>query len=986
LSTDGFQRYSLKFKPTAGTCEWIEQRRKFQHWQDRNSDENKLWIYGDPGCGKTYIAKHIIRLEGKTKVVAECFLDASLEERRGLQAILRLTLRQALKSYPDLIRMFLVPGYQKREGDKVVWTTDDLSSVWPTAIIEVTKRCSLAIIIDGFDECEKENQEAFLNCFKEYEDLLRGTRSLKLLILSRHSSVLERHFAESSRYGITARDTLNDISTTVKRGLEGFVDVVGYSPKLKNRLCKEIPEGAKGMYLWATLIVADLEHTIPTERNVEKQLENLPKGIAELYDSILGRMKDIQPFVKSVLMWVVFRLELLKTQELGVGLALSECGDPSVIEEAGLEACTLPSVKATVFHFCGQLVKFSAGNVDLVHRTLARFLTTPTATMMLENDNNIKIPHHEKYYLDIRRSNETLGDLCVAYLLLPYFAHSGAKFNPKGPGPTQWEQKVLDRVNSYEFANYAALSWARHLKDGGRTFSRQLAGPRDQRILTNLTNPNTQYAICWTEVWWLARRWPRLPYPVDDLRMSEFLPSDELDPNAARNGQTSPQSSPGTGATREFTPEATTGTRSGSSAGAAPRGTLESTPLTSLPTTPGASAGTTPEVTPGTSPGTTPGTGPRTTPGTTPGKGSEISGEPTEYGFAGGASGSASQGRSDTGELNPKAPAGTSGYPPVQTRVGGVVDETDDQGNSNRSTNRHSVQPPNDYPNHGPDRSRESDSRNDRAIHPQRQSEQHSARPAPDQGSTYPGGPGRHRDGRTDRTSFANPGSQEYRTLDGGRHRSEVYIGEEPSGGGRGSSRNSEYHKDMVDDPIHEDTRQNPDERSNTSQPSKHGNKLPVSPQGIKVTRLTHPENAENTNSTVDPWETETKPQIPLETTPESTNWRARETTPPSALRGRTPSPDPGAAKGRSSTPPNATSESSARPTSPLNPPHKETRDKKDPENFQKPLAVPPSSNPAPRLPRKWTRPEKVSRSPNSFYRWWFSPEVLSLHGRQKIR
>jgi len=457
----------------------------------------------------------------------QCFLSTTLEERRDCRAILRSTLHQVLKSQPSLISEFLVPEYRKIETDKVIWTTDTLGDLWPRVIAEATKTSPLTVVIDGFDEIDDMDQDEFFSCFKKYESQFPESQNLRLLILSRQCLSLFRYAKEFNQYEMKAEDTWEDIYTTVKAQLSRFADYVGYTPELQERVCREIADGARGMYLWATVMVAELEHTLPTQYDLKQQLESLPKELAELYDSILGRISKkgkFGPIVKIVLSWVAFQQELLKTDELGAGLALSRAqarpaqgrrATPTIDDEI-LQKFKLPNVKPTVFRLCGQLVKFSAGNVELVHRSLAEYLMTPTATLEKQHGNKINIPHHKEFYMDKEKSHATLGSLCVAYLVMSYFNDSGERFQSSNDGRARWEQKVRQRMKNHEFARYAALCWSKHLKDSGTS----LPEKDGQR---KLENPTTPHAICWTEVWWLARRWPRLDYPADNLDISDIL-------------------------------------------------------------------------------------------------------------------------------------------------------------------------------------------------------------------------------------------------------------------------------------------------------------------------------------------------------------------------------------------------------------------------------------------------------------------------------
>jgi hypothetical protein len=533
LCNESFHLFSLKLKPTEGTCQWINQRPQFQDWQDGRS--NKLWIHGPLVCGKSYLAKEIIKvIRSETgKDVYECFLDATLEERRTCQAILRSTLHQSLKSRPALINDFLVPEYRKIKSEETPWVTDTLTNFWPRVMAEVTKTCSITIVVDGFDEISSQDQEDFLECFTKLEESSPPKQNIRLLILSRQCSSLSREKSKKERnftmYRIKAFDTSDDISNTVQRRLDRFAHLKNYNAEFQKLICSKITKGARGMYLWAAVMVAHLEHDLPTPYDLKQRLESLPKELAELYDSILGRISEKGGnglIVRMVLEWLTFRQELIRIDELGIGLALSRAwynSPTELIEHKTILGLKLTNVKTAVFHLCGQLLRISAGTVELVHRSLAEYLVTPTTTLKSQHDLEITIPNHPRFYMATEQSHAILGNLCVAYLANDtYFHDSGESFQANAEGRARWQQKVDQRMEKHRFVRYAALCWSKHLMDS-RTVFQATSSHIDKRCQMKLEDHRTEHAISWAEVWWRARRWPRLDYPAKNLKIDNIL-------------------------------------------------------------------------------------------------------------------------------------------------------------------------------------------------------------------------------------------------------------------------------------------------------------------------------------------------------------------------------------------------------------------------------------------------------------------------------
>ncbi|GAB1316533.1 hypothetical protein MFIFM68171_06743 [Madurella fahalii] len=544
LCPERFHRYQLGFVPTPGTCSWIQEQPDFNKWRNHLAGSTRLWIDGELACGKTYLARYITAntvRDARTEVL-QCFLNGSLPDRNTCVAILRSTIHQVFKAHPVLINKFAADKLDEAaNADKVadIWTLDELSTLWVRIIPELVcaERRRVVVVIDGFDEIGDGEQDYFLTLFEQCDSNVRSSwhaasGSLHLLILSRPCASLENYKHKFLRYTIMAKDTSKDMLITVKKKLDVFAGYANYPPDFRNMVCKELVRGANGVYLWAMVMVADLEHRLPTRSELTEQLQSLPRTLAELYDSILGRIKRKwggHYNTKAVFRWIAFRQETLRAEELNIGLAMAKIRDRhpnAVTEHDRLQDNLMPAAatKMVLYKLCGQLLRFSGDGIEPVHSSLSQYLTTPTEVLRREHPDWI-IPFHQDFYLATEQSHVILGNICVAYLTMEYFADSGPPFDPRDDGPARWEDKIRTRVDRYAFARYAALCWSKHLSDAGYPSVTQHNSSADITRQQSLEDKNQHHTICWTEVWWLFRRWPRLPYPEDvsRLRLDDIL-------------------------------------------------------------------------------------------------------------------------------------------------------------------------------------------------------------------------------------------------------------------------------------------------------------------------------------------------------------------------------------------------------------------------------------------------------------------------------
>jgi hypothetical protein len=540
-------------KITKGTCNWIERRRKYRDWCDRKPKHNKLWIYGGLGCGKTYLAKQIVNLQNRpllnreTKnIIAQCFLDEIRMGRKTVKSVLLCLLHMVLEAHKTLITKCIDDEgwskyYTRRDNNDEVWDLSTLKLLWPKVMREVIKIGNLTIVIDGFDQCEdiEQDMEGFFQCLTDCDQSASDAGRFRLLIFSRECNAFYE-FTEDKplfeTYHIEFDDTRADIAATVREALESATKILKYSDKLTNMMHEEIPKGANGMYLWAKIMVDDIKIACFSEGDMKARLRSLPKGIIMLYDSILGRISETgenKKFVQMVLFWVACHLDTLDTEELRIGLAMSSLTakhpERGIDEEGIRKFMPNMDINRAVTLCCGQLVKISGRHLNLIHSSLREFLLTPTTSIVKKYP---EVAHHKNYFYDEKDSHKRIGDFCVAYLLLASFVDSGRPYAQKPPGPEDWEVKVVNRIKENKFNRYAALKWIKHLEISGHPFSinyDENKNPDQKALLRVKKHSKSEYAVCWTEVWWYIEqwKWDHPNYPAEDFSFEVYFPSQE---------------------------------------------------------------------------------------------------------------------------------------------------------------------------------------------------------------------------------------------------------------------------------------------------------------------------------------------------------------------------------------------------------------------------------------------------------------------------
>ncbi|KAK3365364.1 hypothetical protein B0T24DRAFT_724217 [Lasiosphaeria ovina] len=496
LCPNAFHCYFLDRQPTKGTCGWIAERQEFQDWLANKPGSERLWISGQPGCGKSFLAKHIITElipSPYQEDVIHCFLSDTLPSRGNIQALLRATLHQALRLEPELVVDFLMPTFseaqQRDDGDQDIWTRDVLVLLWADAMAQITKRRALIMVIDGIDEIGPECQETFFSCLEELGGKMQDPSRVRLLLISRNEEQIKDHLDKQGfkTYLMKPEDTGMDMISTVNDGLGHLWNHTRYNSEdlegsrdggaLHDNIASIIAQRSGGVYLWVILVLEILRRDDSTEK---------------------------------ALTWAVFQQEGLKVTEFNIALALAKASVVSpgrTVSPQGLAGFLDDNIKAKLNFYCGQLVKFHDGRLTLVHRSLKTYLTTATATSEFSTE----------FFLDQQSSHAALASVCVMYLTMAYFRDSGQAVEATEPGC--WETKVRKRIREHGFVRYAALYWYKHVAAAGPKWP-GIGGKDSLDRKRLLEDDSTEYAKCWTEVWWFLTRGPTQPYPHGVLARS----------------------------------------------------------------------------------------------------------------------------------------------------------------------------------------------------------------------------------------------------------------------------------------------------------------------------------------------------------------------------------------------------------------------------------------------------------------------------------
>ncbi|KAI0100893.1 hypothetical protein GGR51DRAFT_341685 [Nemania sp. FL0031] len=573
LCSDSLCQSMMVKRPMEGTGKWILDRDEYKTWLDEKSSNSMLWISGAPGCGKSYLARRIVdSLAEMRKFVVCAFLrkpfpiniDAwnlmldtlqqalkiepklhhKLSHQKGtdgvqtllskatrqiqgakpqpgtrphptennLQGLLATIIRQVLSRKPGLINE-VMEGQRPRKPN-TGWELGDMKALWRKAMDMASAQGPIMVVVDGFDEMERNCQRSFLATLAEFRRKSNAPHNLRLLLFSNEYPDLQLDSVGFGRYAIGTMETTEDIKLGAQHRMKILDRLHEYTPEVRNKIIVEVPKAANGTYLRADLMLGSLKRTNYDNDGLDDLFSSSSNSTAELYDHLLRNIwadDRNRTSVKHVLLWVMFQQEGLNPAELNLALALTKVMDNARRKEISYDQVREhldENTELWVNRFCGHLIKLENGRFELVHPSLKNYLTTKPDQLHKQYGERAELPYHGEFFMDPSESHARLGDLCATYLALPFFAQSVRSRNNTW---LLWQAAVNERMGEHKFLRYAALYWSKHLK-----LAQDLAIP-GSKMAEMTVNRRRQHTLknteSWAEIGCYFHDWHEQDYP-----------------------------------------------------------------------------------------------------------------------------------------------------------------------------------------------------------------------------------------------------------------------------------------------------------------------------------------------------------------------------------------------------------------------------------------------------------------------------------------
>ncbi|KAI1109378.1 hypothetical protein F5Y14DRAFT_30227 [Nemania sp. NC0429] len=324
-----------KGKRVGHTCEWILKREEFLAWGAKD-DLELLRLVGSPGIGKTMMSTFLVEVlreraeKSRESAFAYFFCDDKNQDRKTPTDILRSLIWQLLLQRNELFKKHMQPDFDKysdsRLFDDLFCNFFPLWRIFQEMLLDA-EAGEVFILIDALDECDPSTRKGLLQNIRDFfmESPKLG-RKVKLLITCRPE--IPDIEGELKGAGVSLRmdhaHINNDLSEYIDFKTNELAEKKGYPPHLKKQVQDALTIDSGGTFLWVSLMVAELGRGDVLQFQVQEKLKRLPRGLDEIYASILDRVSpDIQHVARFILHFMVAAKRPLKMFEIKTAYASS---------------------------------------------------------------------------------------------------------------------------------------------------------------------------------------------------------------------------------------------------------------------------------------------------------------------------------------------------------------------------------------------------------------------------------------------------------------------------------------------------------------------------------------------------------------------------------------------------------------------------------------------------------------------------------------
>lgn len=326
--------------PQEGTFEWLLDDPKYLACLE-GTENRLLWISGKPGCGKSTIVTKIqqtISEQPNILLLRFAFKASEQDLASSAEGFFRGLLCQVLALEPKCFEFVLPVLRSGRDNQKPRFLTSASQlSVAFQKCLEVVRERRVLLLIDALDECSPESSDMVIDLLKHKVRLSTDlTGEISVILTSRPTQHIQHRLKDASKLEMHEMNR-RDIATYVDTRAKVFVELYPQRFSDIQELMNIIAENAGGIFLWAVLVLDDLEKEAIQGKSIESLIQHfraVPQALEGLYQVMLDRLLDTSPSdieeTDLLIKWVTLATRPLHLREIWAAWQLQEtASDPA---------------------------------------------------------------------------------------------------------------------------------------------------------------------------------------------------------------------------------------------------------------------------------------------------------------------------------------------------------------------------------------------------------------------------------------------------------------------------------------------------------------------------------------------------------------------------------------------------------------------------------------------------------------------------------
>ena len=408
-----------------GTCEWFLSQDAYKTWIAAST--GSLLVSADPGCGKSVLAKYLIKHElprvCKDTTICYYFFKDKVGDR--LTPALCALLHQ-LVSVDRVALEYAVRQFQK-DGPKMVESAETLFDIFYKAATD-KKMEPVVVVLDALDECEKTD---LLRLFRLLERLQTHMNApdlkVRFLFTSRgYDQIISSYENDSNLFQLHIPGEMHsgaighEVDLVVKYRIQRLCQKKRLDDELRLRLEAKISSNSQRTYLWVHVIFYELERVLKkTAKELDTFLEKVPGDIDQLYQRMLSRFSDspeVQQRVYQILCAMLVAKLPLMVAEIQCLAKLELCPASKLHDDLDLQEESEFAIRMR--EWCGLFIQVYNGKVAFLHQTARTFLLNSTTLI----DPSARPPLFWHGSIGLVQAHMVIAQACITYLSLSDFA------------------------------------------------------------------------------------------------------------------------------------------------------------------------------------------------------------------------------------------------------------------------------------------------------------------------------------------------------------------------------------------------------------------------------------------------------------------------------------------------------------------------------------------------------------------------------------